>query len=1039
MVAVRTQDDDVVPVEIRLLGPVEVVDSTGSSRLVPLGGPRQRTLVAALALRAPEVVSRSTLVDGVWDSNPPAKADKTLRAHVAHLRRSLLTGGVRGLVATRSPGYALAAPAGCVDVHRFQELVATARAEPAAEAAARLLRTALQLWRGDPVAGCPAGEWIRAEATRLQEVRLCATEELFAAELALGRHSRLVADIEAMVARHPLRERLWELLMRALYRAGRQGDALHAYRRARARLVAEIGVEPGASLRRLEAAILAGAEQDGGPAVPGQRADRVDTERAGPERISTGGPEPASLDRAEPVGAIPTSLTNLVGRQAEISELSGALRQRRLITLTGVGGCGKTRLAMAVAGVVAAEREDGVRFVDLTSLTDPELVAGTVAAVLGVPAGASGADRGALAELTAHLRHRKCLLVLDNCEHVVRSCAELVTALLRHCPELRVLATSRETLGVLGEVSWPVPPLPVPPPPDGQSVSLAALRRYDAVRLFLDRATLATVRGLTDADAPAVAALCAGLDGLPLAIELAAARTSVLTVAEIADRLHEPALLHTSRHPDRPHHRGLDSAIAWSYDLLDPLARSCFRRLAVFSGGFTLAAAEAVWPQLGEQSPVDVLSDLVAKSLVVMERRADVARYRLLETIGRWAACRLAECPDDEQDARRRHACYHLTLLERGDEQLRGPQLPDWLDRLAAEHENLRSALTWFAGSGDQVERLRMAAAAAQYCVLRDRYADGRRWLDAAIAAAAHTPDVPDVLLGRALAATARFAMLMCDYDHAQQTAELALTVQRRPTGRPPDATLRLLASIALERGEYLMAFAALDQAMAGLRPDDPGMVCVLHQIGYTSWLAGDLDRAEHMLAMALRQGEQLGDPVIVPSVRTHLSVVQFYRGRLGVSERMAADSLARFAELDFKQGTGWAWNVLGLVALRRGQLERAVAALRASLQLHCTVGDRWRQASVLDALAAAAVASGAVVRGAELAGLAAAVREVLRVPVPAQERPDWEHTHQELRQLLDGGELRSALARGAGLRVTDVAANLQRPHELPDPVLIRR
>jgi DNA-binding SARP family transcriptional activator len=423
------------PVRIRLLGPVEVTDDGGC--VVPLGGPRLRTLIGALALRAPDVVSRDTLIEGMWDGDPPAGAEKTLRAHVAYLRRGLLAGGMADLIATRSPGYALAAPATCVDVHRFLDLVGRARLLTTPQAAAATLRTALGLWRGDVLAGCPAGDWVRAEATRLHEARLNAIEDVFAAELMLGRHAGVAAELESMVASYPLRERLWELLMRALYRAGRQGEALRAYRRVRALLVNEIGVEPGAELKRLEAAILAGQEiSDGSPMAE-----------------VTG---PPAADRR---GAVPTPLTRLIGRRAEIDELRSLLAGHRLVTLTGVGGSGKTRLAIAVADRVGTRFPGGAWFVDLAPLTDGALVAGAIADGIGRSA---DPHCGAAATLARYLRRRNCLLVLDNCERVVASCAEVVATLLRCCPDLRVLATSRESLGVLGEVAWPVPPLPVP-------------------------------------------------------------------------------------------------------------------------------------------------------------------------------------------------------------------------------------------------------------------------------------------------------------------------------------------------------------------------------------------------------------------------------------------------------------------------------------------------------------------------------------------------------------------------------------------------
>jgi predicted ATPase len=729
------------------------------------------------------------------------------------------------------------------------------------------------------------------------------------------------------------------------------------------------------------------------------------------------------VGRAEPVrtrtavrvrGTVPTPLTGLVGRRTEIAELSSLLIDRRLLTLTGVGGCGKTRLAVAVAERLTERFADGVWFVDLAPLTDPSLVAGAVAAELERPTDLDGED------LVNHLRDKQSLLVLDNCEHVVQACAELATGLLRCCPGLRILATSREVLGVLGEVAWPVPALSAPPPSRSEC-GLAEVSRYDAVRLFLDRANVAAVRGFADDDAPGIAALCARLDGLPLAIELAAARTAVLTVAEITGRLHDPTLLRTSRQPDRPHHRAMHTTIAWSYDLLDPLAQDRFRRLAVFAGGFTLAAADGVWPS--GPAAIDVLADLVAKSLVVVERTMSGARYRLLETIGRWAAARLADSPGAERDARARHAAHYLELAEEADRHLRGTEAGDWLTRLAAEHENLRSALAWFA-EADPVARIRLAVALNQYCHLRGRYAEGRRWIERALVGVA---SAPADLAGKAFKATACFALLTCDYDDAERFGEQALNAQRAGDDQVAIAmTLRLLASVARERGDYRKALAMLGEALESLDGDPVAIMGVRHQFGFTRWLAGDLDGAERDLTASLRWHERAdgGDPVSVASELIHLAMVALYRGRLDEADRLAGDAMARSVELDIKEGIAWSWNAIGLVELRRNRVTAAVSALRASLSVHCAIGDRWRQASVLDALAEAFVA-GDPVRAAELSGLASAIRERLDVPVPAQERGDREHTQAVLRLALPPDQYRAATARGATLRLPDVLGGL--------------
>ncbi|HET8682781.1 MAG TPA: BTAD domain-containing putative transcriptional regulator [Micromonosporaceae bacterium] len=1023
-------------VGVRLLGPVEL---TGDHGAVPLGGPRLRTLLGLLALRTPQVVSRDALIDGIWDCTPPGNAAKTLRAHVAYLRRGLASAGIRGLVATRSPGYLLAVPAGCVDAHRFETGVGEARSASACgalEATVGHLRSALELWRGDVLADCATGEWARAEAARLREVRLYATEELLSAELALGRHARAAAELECLVGRHPLRERLWELLIVALDRTGRQADALLAYRRARDRLVEELGVQPGPALRRLQAAILSGDQEVIEAAIAAVLPRPPASTAAATAGAAQPAPQPAPAPATVPAPAtpltpatVPAPVNPIIGRDTQIAQLSELLATRRLVTLTGVGGCGKTRLAVAVAEAVARRYADGVRFVDLTPVAGREQLLGAVCAAFGVPAEPTAGPQA----LALVLQTRHCLLVLDNCEQLVPACRWLVEPLLRWCPTLRVLATSQEMLGLRGETAWPVPPLATPPyPPDRGPAggTLAEVCRYDAVRLFLDRATAGSVRDLTDSDAPAIAAVCARLDGLPLAIELAAARTSVLTVAEIAERLHDPALLLAGRCPDRPHHQTLDATVAWSYHLLDEPMRGRLRRLSAFAGGFTLAAAEAVWPQRRDPDAVDVLSDLVAKSLVVMERRPAGARYRMLETLRRWTAGRLAERPDEERDTRRRHAAYYLSLAEEADQRLRGPEVGDWLERLAVEHGNLQAALAWHAHDGaDPVAALRLGVALAGYCRLRGRYGEGRRWLDDALA---RCPDAPPRVAGRALASSAQFALLVGDYRQAQARAERALDVQRAHGDSAGVAgTLRLLASVARERGQYARSLAWLDLALRSCPPGDDraaagrAVADVLQLTGFTAWLAGDLGRAGPLLAEAASHYQRLGDLENQASTGVHLAAVALYRGEPSVASRVAGAALTRFTALDVKEGIAWTLNILGLVALHERRAVEAVATLRASLEVHLAVGDQWRQASLLEALAAALLAGGEPTQAAELCGLAGRLRTALGTPVPAVELPAWRATQARLRSVLSADGWHAARARGAAACVPDLLAAL--------------
>jgi predicted ATPase/DNA-binding SARP family transcriptional activator len=996
-----------VVVDIRLLGPLEV---SAGGVLVPLGGPRQRTLLGLLALRAPNIVSRTYLIDGIWGERPPGSASKTLHAHVAYVRRALAGVGVGDLIVTRQPGYALAVNADDIDARRFEALVRRGRSAWSAGAAAQAaghLREALQLWRGDVLADCPLEEWARADAAGFQETRLYAVEDLCAAELALGQHARVAAELEATVMRDPLRERLWELLMTALYHSGRSGDALAAYQRARAVLAQELGIEPGPALRRLELAILNGDPVGGEPVA----APTVVV--VAPSRIP-----------------LPVPLTRLIGRTAEVAEIGALVATRRLVTITGVGGCGKTRVAIAVAGIVvegpepagdvAEHHGSGARFVDLTAVTDPDLLASTVAAALGVP---ERSDVGPLDLLIQHLRPSGLLLVLDNCEHLVDACAELVDTLLTGCPDLRVLATSREPLGVPGEVAWPLSPLSIPTMAPEAVTGLDELRGHDAVELFLDRAAVPAVRALHDGDAPALAAICARLDGLPLAIELAAARTTVLTLPEIAARIHDPALLRRAAPGQRGHHHALDTTMAWSYQLLDPALRESFRRLAVFAGGFTLDAVEAVVPAARGRA-VDVVSDLLARSLAVMGRDRHGARYRLLETIRQYARDRLAELPEEFAAARRQHADHYRRLAEEVSESLYGPELERLLDRMNVEHENFQAALVWFAEHGEGSDELRLAAALARYCHLRGRYREGRRWLGDALARhdGGASPE-----LAKALQGAAFLAFFECDYTSATAYGERALQTQRELANLPGiGRSLSMLASVDRERGNYERSLARYAEAVETYRAaaDEPGVADTLQMAGFTSWLTGDLERAERFIDDALARFDLAGDPEGVASARVHLAAVAHYAGEAARARWLAEDALARFRDLDFKEGIAWALNIAGLVECCDGQPGRAVELLRASLGIHCQVGDRWRAASVLEALAAVLV-DGAAGTAVELLAAASSIRGAIGAPIPPCERADRDATVARLHSALPDHEYYAAWAHGEALRLGDLPGRL--------------
>ena len=666
---------------MRLLGPVQMVRS---GREVGLGGPRPRAVLALLVLEAGRVVPAGRLVEELWRGSPPPGAAKTLRSYVSRLRVLLSPDGT---LAARGGGYVLGLDPVLVDAVRFEQLAGAGQAALSggeAAAAAGRFRQALGLWRGAALADVCVVEPLAREAARLEELRLAAVEGRIEADIALGLHAEVTGELEGLVTEYPLRERLWRMLVLALYRAERQADALAAYRRARDMLAAELGLEPGEDLRRLEQAVL-----------------RQDVPAA---------PSPARHN-------LPAPLTSFLGREQDLAKLEGLLGEARLVTLTGTGGTGKTRLALETGARAAGRFPDGVWLAELAGIADPELVAAQVMGALGVR---QQGDVPVLEALIWRLRSAELLLILDNCEHLLDACAGLAIALLRAAPGLRVLATSREPLGIPGEATYPVRPLDLPP----QTADAREAGQAAAVRLFLDRGSAAR-GGTAGGVAPVAVAerICRKLDGLPLAIELAAARLGTLSAAEIEAHLVDRFRFLAYRRPVAdPRHQALRAAMDWSYDLLSAEERRVLGELSVFAGSFGLAQAAEVCGGGDQVNAWEVIDRLAGKSLVAAEPTDDETRYRLLDTVRHYAAGRLAEAGGTEA-ARRRHAAAFLSLAGRERK----------LAVLAREQDNFRAALDWSLERGDQAGP-RLARALGGFWLGRGLLQEGRDWLDRALA-----------------------------------------------------------------------------------------------------------------------------------------------------------------------------------------------------------------------------------------------------------------------------------------------------------------
>ncbi|WP_203924039.1 AfsR/SARP family transcriptional regulator [Rugosimonospora africana] len=954
--------------QVGALGPLEV--RTGAGELVPVAGARLRALLILLALAPSRVVGTDRLVEALWGDQPPAGAGNALQTLVSRLRRA-----VPGIVVVPQPGgYQLDLEPDRVDLVRFERLAAAGRSrlrDDPADAAA-MLREALALWRGPALADVARADFARATIVRLDELRLTAIQDRVDADLRLGSDAGLVAELDGLVAAHPLREPLVALFIRALDAAGRRAEALEVYERTRRRIVDQLGVQPSAELASLHVAMLR-AEPDTARAVPRPQAEagrptaprsqpaaspavprpqpeagRTVPQSAAGRAMSRPEPEAGRAVRpagpgsgAEPGAAVAageparTNLraerTDLIGREDDLAQVGKLLRAHRMTTLTGPGGAGKTRLASAAARGQLDAMPDGVWLVELAPVTDPAEVAPATLDALGLRQLARGAGSRMVApveesgdpvdRLVAALSDKHALLVLDNCEHLIDAAATLADRILSDCPRVTLLATSREPLSIGGEMLRPVQPLALPP----ESAQPALVTGYASVRLLAQRARAVRPGFEVNAgNALAVTRICRALDGMPLAIELAAARLNAMTPEQVASRLDDRfRLLTGGNRTALARHQTLAAVVGWSWDLLDDAERTLWRRLSVFAGGATLEAVERVCADdlVATDRVLDLLAALVDKSLLEMREDTGTPRYQMLEIIKAYGHDRLVEAGELDA-AQRAHAGYFLELAENAEHHLLTAEQLAWLARLSADHDNLQAAVRGTVAAGDTRSAYRFVASLGLYWWLRGHKIEGAELSSAVLSLPGPAEEKPDAVPEESrVAAYTLGALLAVDSRYSAEAAlgwfrEAGRLAERIPD--PGHPLIRLIGPLA--------------------------------HVFENSWEAGRPTSVAALDALVDDPFPWLGGTALM--IRAHLAL-NYGHSHIDAEADIRA-ALERYRALGERWGISFATGTLGTFALWRGDFAEATACWRQAVAAIAELGGPEEEVQSLTQLARA-------------------------------------------------------------------------------------
>ena len=967
--------------DIRVLGNIEV---RRGGEVQAIGGPKPRQLMAMLVAAHGNVVTVDRLCDELWGDEQPADPGAVLQGNISRLRRLLQP---EARIVARPPGYALEAHDESVDAWRFEAMCAAVRVSADGDGTIELARAALDQWHGAPYAEFADRDWARPEVTRLDEVRVGLLEEWLSMRLERGGEHEVVADLETMVAEHPLRERPWLLLATALHRAGRSADALRRISAFRSILRDELGLDPPASIRALESRIL-----DSDPSL-----------------LGTPTPLPGRLLRPPP-----TEMTPLVGRAADVASVVEGLSEHRLVTLVGPGGVGKTRIAMRVASEVWDAHGGQVHIVELAPVHDHGSTVASVATAIDVQQRQHLSMEDTLSEF---FRGRRALLVLDNCEHLRLPVARLIDRLLAACPDLRVLTTSREVLGLPAEHVWRVQPLAIA----ASATTFGDIAAAPAVRLFVDRAAASCPGFVLGPDnAESVAAIVRRVDGLPLAIELAAARLRAISAAALAERLQQRFdLLDHAKYAPTERHSTLADLVGWSFNLLTEEEQQLFSRLAVFAGSFGLEAVEAICADdaLGHTAVARTLAALVDKSMVQVTD-ADVGRYRVLEPLREFGRAHA----EDSGDISRRHAEWYLGFAERAGADLTGPGEAAAAGRLDRDFDNLRAAFSWMLDHGDVEAGCRLLVALHEYS-FRSMRAEVIAWADDVIAMTGFeaTPRAPMVL---GIAASGRF--VRGDLDSSIHYADLARAASTLLGTTSSGLAERAHGNSWFYKGEAEVAQQWIDHMLHDARRgSDSRLAHALYMRSVAHTSVGEVQRGTEVAAEALEVARRSGSP-------TALAQASYALGLACESsdEPAAASLLAQAAEVAADAGNRWVQafaltEVLWLEA-RRGAPLVALAGFADVIDLWFRGGDWANQWLSLRHVFGILCQLQDHRAAATLHGALTAVGAVYALPFVATDAEQITKSIGTLREQLGASEFAAAVRRGAAMGDGEIVEYVQ-------------